>query len=46
MLLDSGGATALIAATAKPLPKWAGFIFLPAVAISSVWRAVLPENPL
>ena len=33
---DAGGATALIASVAKPLPRWAGFILVPCVTLSSV----------
>ena len=36
VLRSTGGATALIAGIAKPLPRWAGFVFVPAVALSSV----------
>ena len=35
-IASSGGATALIAGIAKPLPRWAGFVLVPAVALSSV----------
>ncbi len=34
-----GGATALVAGIAKPLPRWSGFVLVPVVALSSV-RAV------
>ena len=31
-----GGATALVAGIAKPLPRWSGFVLVPVVALSSV----------
>ena len=43
MQIDAGGATALIASVAKPLPRWAGFILVPCVTISSVSSSHLAE---
>ena len=41
----AGGATALIASVAKPLPRWAGFILVPCVTLSSVSTRNTPGGP-